>query len=251
MTSYHGGKKRTGKDISATIYEIAKKMKKGVEGYCEPFCGMLGVYQYIPSLLKQINPNMKFFAGDLNKSVILMWKESQKGWIAPVSCTEEHFEELRWQKDLFSAEKGFIGHQYSFGGQYFLGFVGKYGHNTEQPRASRIVKEFAEKVTDVKFKHCDYKQFSNLTNCIIYCDPPYTKSTQKFQNFTQRKGDVFNSDEFWKWCVNMSKNNLVFVSEYSIPDNIEAQVVYEKKVAISGQLGVGKKKVNEKLFLLT
>ncbi len=56
MTYYHGGKKRIGKDIADIIYQITSEVEKQTgqkfQGYCEPFCGMLGVYQHIPSLFQ-------------------------------------------------------------------------------------------------------------------------------------------------------------------------------------------------------
>ena len=52
MTSYHGGKQKIGKKIANIIYEesilIEEETGFKIKGYCEPFCGMLGVYQHIP-----------------------------------------------------------------------------------------------------------------------------------------------------------------------------------------------------------
>ena len=57
MTYYPGGKKRIGDEISKIIYETSvytsSKTNLSIKGYCEPFCGMLGVYQYIPRIFKK------------------------------------------------------------------------------------------------------------------------------------------------------------------------------------------------------
>lgn len=130
MTSYHGGKQFIGKKLAQIIYDVSMDIEDEedfeIKGYCEPFCGMLGVYQHIPDLFKDHKPKLKYKAGDTNKSVILMWKEAQKGWKPPTKCSEEHYNELKYNGED-SAEKGFVGHQCAFGGYYFSGYALKYG----------------------------------------------------------------------------------------------------------------------------
>lgn len=50
-------------------------------GYLEPFCGILGVYQHIPRLF-QDHPSLKYRAGDINESVIKIWKK----WLKTIWC---------------------------------------------------------------------------------------------------------------------------------------------------------------------
>ena len=84
MCSCHGGKKRIGKELASRIVDetmdIVGEDEFEIKGYCEPFCGMLGVYQYIPELFEEEGLKLKYKAGDTNKSVIMMWNEAQKGW---------------------------------------------------------------------------------------------------------------------------------------------------------------------------
>ena len=74
MTCYNGGKQRIGKRLSAIISEesldIEDEYDFAIKGYCEPFCGMLGVYQHIPELFDNHVPKLKYKAGDINKSVL-------------------------------------------------------------------------------------------------------------------------------------------------------------------------------------
>ena len=57
MTTYHGGKQRIGKTLAQIFVEesigIEGEYDFKIKGYCEPFCGMLGVYQYIPKLFEE------------------------------------------------------------------------------------------------------------------------------------------------------------------------------------------------------
>lgn len=231
MTAYHGGKQRIGKEIAQVIYETSLYIEDDedfeIQGYCEPFCGMLGVYQHIPSLFKDHKPKLKYKAGDINKSVILMWKAAQRGWKPPNKCTEERYENLRYDgKD--SAEKGFIGHQCSFGGVYFSSFASNYGKNIDQKNASDKVQRIAKEVKHTKFSYGDYKQFSNLKGYVIYCDPPYSKTVRRYK-------ETFDNNNFWQWCETMAENNIVFVSEYKAPKGVKK--IWSKYIRSGGYKG--------------
>lgn len=228
MTSYNGGKQKVGKRFADVLFTsaiiMAEERNIKIKGYCEPMCGMLGVYQYVHELFSLYDPDMKFKAGDVNESVILMWKALQKGWKPSRSISEKRYEKLKKSKDRSSAEKGYFGHQYSFGGKYFKGFSGKYGKVFNSKNVIDKISNIAKSMKDVEFSSGDYKQFSGLKNYIIYCDPPYynTESHYKEKNF--------NHDEFHRWVKEMSKNNLVFVSEYTAPKD------FTKLISISNKL---------------
>ena len=113
MTSYHGGKQKIGEKIASVINEY---VSEDVRGYCEPFCGMLGVYRHIPYYFGDII----YKAGDYNTSLIMMWKKAQKGWIPPESCTKEEYLELK-NEEKSSPERGFIGTVCSYGSIFFGG----------------------------------------------------------------------------------------------------------------------------------
>ena len=209
MTSYHGGKQKIGKKIAENIQ---KKINTIPKGYCEPFCGMLGVFHHIIDIY---GDSIIYKAGDANKSVIEMWNAVIQGWIPPISTTREEYDRLRYDGKN-TAQKGFIGHQYSFGGQYFHGMAVQ---KTSYPKASQKVVDIGKKIqnVDIDFTYGDYTQFSDLENYIIYCDPPYSKCSEYYDD--NRKRIFFNSTEFWNWCRKMSKKNIVFISEYNAPND--------------------------------
>lgn len=259
MTSYHGGKQKIGKRIADEIFENVVTHPRWdvtqLKGYCEPFCGMLGVYRHIAPLLKQLlNPTRwaPFKAGDYNKSLILMWQKAQKGWNPPTTCTEKKYNDLKEQTRA-SAEKGFIGHQYSFAGQYFKGYRGIYGNKGEYAKASENVSDIASELKDVAFTQGRYTQFSRLKNYIIYCDPPYTDNSKSYYFDEEHTRLTFDHIEFWEWCLKMSKHNIVFVSEYTCPKQFEKdkriKKVYEKNVKLSGASPVQRKR-KEKLYII-
>jgi len=220
MTRYHGGKQRIGKIIAEVIAEKVKETDIEIQGYCEPFCGMLGVYQHIPQYFEE--RQMLYRAGDTNESVIMMWQQAQQGWVPPISCSESTYNRLKNQKGS-SAEKAYIGYQFSFGGQYFIGYNGKYGNATSYRSVPKKVSKIANELKDVDFTTGPYTQFSNLRNHVIYCDPPYANTKCTYPG-------KFDSNSFWNWVREMSKTNVIFVSEYIAPDDFEC--IYENKKKI-------------------
>lgn len=222
MSSYHGGKQRIGLEIAENIHLTSTMIEDHtdftIKGYCEPFCGMLGVYRHIPALFADHKPKLKYKAGDTNKSVIKMWQRAQKGWKPPKSCTEAYYEKLRKQTRS-SAERGFIGHQYSYGGQYFRGFAGKYGKNTSQPDAANRVVKIAANLPMVEFSAGSYTQFLPLVGYVIYCDPPYAKRNEYFEENGDRVH--FDNEVFWLVMQYLSQNNIVFISEYEAPKDFK------------------------------
>lgn len=216
MTAYHGGKKRIGKKIAQVIYEESTDFI--IRGYCEPFCGMLGVYQHIPNLFKDHKPKLKYKAGDINKSVVAMWKASQKGWKPPTTISKKEFERLKYD-GKYSAIKGFVGHVWTYRGIFFDGY---FPHTkTKTKHNSETVRKIARDLKNVTFHSGEYTQYSNLKGYIIYCDPPYSKTNQRYYKGNEYKNRLeFDHEKFWNWCRKMAKNNIVFVSEYKAPKGI-------------------------------
>jgi DNA adenine methylase len=244
MTAYHGGKQRLGKQLAEIIVDtsldIAEEEEFDIVGYCEPFCGMLGVYRHIPELFEEEGyDDLTYLAGDTNGSVIKMWQAAQKGWKPPTTCSEKKYNDLRTAPD--SALKGFIGHQCSFGGQYFNGYSKKYDSSKSPKKASERVIDISSKLIDVKFYNDDYHHFSNLKNFVIYCDPPYDNTISRYDK-------AFESSKFFEWCKKMSKHNIVYISEYKAPMGFKC--IYKSKKVNKSCDGYTKCSNYEKLFLI-
>lgn len=249
MTAYHGGKQRIGKKLASIIVNesisISDDENFEIKGYCEPFCGMLGVYKHIPVLFENENLQLMYKAGDTNTSVIKMWKESQKGWKPPDTTTEEEYNKLK--KANPSALKGYIGHQYSYGGQFFNGYAPKYGKSSISTRASKNVENIALELKDVQFKNVPYTDFSNLKGYVIYCDPPYEGGWSNYNNIKSKT--AFNINEFWKWCDKMAYDNIIFVSSYKAPKGVECIFTSTHKLTGDDRKMKNKQRT-EKLYVL-
>ena len=227
MTSYHGGKQRIGKEIAKQIAAYVEEEDYKTSPYIEPFAGMCGVYRHIPELLGE----RTYMAGDVNESVVAMWEQVQRGWKPPLSCSETNYDRLKRQRQP-SAEKGYCGHQFSFGGQYFKGYRGLYGDPTTCTRARTNVMDIGEVLGEAKVKwYCGtYDLCSDITDAIFYLDPPYEQGSEYFdEEHTKRS---FDTIAFWDWCIAMSSTNLVFVSEYAVPRGYKqhTRLIYESEV---------------------
>ena len=93
------------------------------------------------------------------------------------------------------------------------------------------------------FTTFDYKRFSNVTNAIIYLDPPY-EGTDSFY----RESEIDYKD-FYDWAVEMSHENIVLISSYTVSDKrFEVAYNFEKaKSTFQGGTGKGH---TEKLFMV-
>ena len=251
MTAYHGGKQKSGLEIAEIIVdtsiEISIDEKMKIKGYCEPFCGMLGVYQHIPFLFEEEGiENLQYKAGDINHSVIAMWKSAQNGWTPPTKSNKEEYEKFK-NTTRSSAKKGFIGHACSFGGVYLSSYQSSRCKTLSS--SSQNVINIANDLYDVNFKSGEYTMFSHLKGYRIYCDPPYKNHKNKNNNYYDESKNLirFDHEKFWKWCKMMSMSNIVFVTEFSTPLK-DIQIIKNLNKLLGSKGNKGKQ--TEKLYLL-
>jgi len=239
MTSYHGGKSRIGDQISNILATFFNDYK--LKGYCEPFCGMLGVYRHMPGKVEKItSDNVTFLAGDVNNSLILMWTCLQKGWLPPKKTSKNEFYSLKYD-GTSSAKKGFLGHAASFSGQYFTTYSKKNAKLLLKTRER--MRGLVGKIKKVQFCGGSYTQFNHLKNYLIYCDAPYTRSSWYYDE--KHKLRSFDHGRYLDWCKRMAKDNIVVISEYEqFPGTT---ILWSNKVTTSY---MGKSSTKKELLLL-
>ena len=108
------------------------------------------------------------------------------------------------------------------------GFPRGYAKNTETRNyfleARRNLEAQAKALEGVVFKAQRYQDLEPVSGAVIYLDPPY-QGTKFYGYANQEKMDY---DHFWNWVRELSKDNYVFVSEQSAPDDFE--VIWEQEV---------------------
>lgn len=214
--------------------------ENSVTTYYEPFVGGA-------NMIDKIKCN-KRIGNDIHKELIAMWKQLQKGWAPPNHIDESEYISVRDNKEKYpDYYVGYVGFHSTFGAKYFGGYARGFKADGTTPRdesneAYRNTIKQLPNLLDVDFRCDDYKNI-NISNAVIYCDPPYAGTTK------YSTGN-FDYDEFWEWCRQMSKNNIVFISEYNAPDDFKCVWSKEHLANFDCNRGddISKKVRVEKLF---
>ena len=150
--------------------------------------------------------------------------------------------------EFFDYQIGNIGFLASYNGRWFDGGYAKPGYeNTKNGHRYRDYYEESKQnllkqapmLKGIDFFCKDYKEWSYVKHAVIYCDPPY-QGTKGYTNATD-----FDYDAFWQWCRDMSKDNIVLISEEHAPDDFTC--IWEQEVSRSMKVTEKSKSV-EKLF---
>lgn len=167
--------------------------------------------------------------------------------IAPEECTFEHYSDVRSNKNTGKYPKEYvalIGYCASYGGRYWDGGYGRDSKGGRSIYAERVrnLKEQAPDLEGIEFSCKDYREYLNMDikNALFYLDPPY-KGTKQYSK------QSIDYDEFYDFCRQLSKDNIVVVSEYNMPDDFTCIWEKERKVLQKPDRVKGDKAV-EKLF---
>lgn len=242
---YMGSKARIAKQIVPIIQKEIDD--SGYDLYIEPFSGGMNVMDKVSAKHK--------IASDKDPYLIALWKHLIDGGELLPEVSRELYVSARdsWRNSdnkFPDWTLGNIGFLASFNGKGFVGGYAKSGwektKNGERFRdyyaeSKRNILKQVENLKDVELICGDYKQFIDIKNAVIYCDPPYQHTT----GYNSSKN--FNHDEFWQFIRTISENNIVLVSEETAPEDFE--VIWEKSVSRSLNASSKTKSV-EKLFKL-
>lgn len=108
------------------------------------------------------------------------------------------------------------------------GFPRGYAKNTTTRNyyneAYRNAENQAPKLKGINFNCQNYWELEPVSNAVIYLDPPYA-GTKIYGYANQPK---MNYTHFWNWVRELSKDNYVFISEQSAPEDFE--VIWQQDV---------------------
>ena len=238
---YQGSKNRLAKFIVPILQKYIDD--NNITTFIDCFCGGANIIDKIKCENR--------IASDYNQDLISLLKYVQRDnklTIAPKECSFEHYADVRNNKITGKYQQEYvalIGYCASYGGRYFDGGYGRDAKGGRSIYTERVanLKAQAPYLKDIKFYIKDYKEYLNLKikNTLIYCDPPY-KNTKHYSKQT------IDYEEFYNFCRVMSKDNIVVISEYSMPDDFDCiwqkdRNVLQKSDRIKGD------KVTEKLFV--
>ena len=241
---YQGSKSRLKKYILPIIQSYIDKYN--IKAYIEPFVGGANL---IDDVICE-----RRIGSDVNPYLIALLKHIQRDpelIIAPEECTKEHYSEVRdcynKHSNRFTKEYiALIGYSASYGGRFFDGGYGRDASGGRCIYQKRIknLREQAPKLKDIQLFCRDYKEYDFVyKNCLFLCDPPY-KNTKKYA------GKSFDHDEYYDWCREIAKNNIVIMCEYDMPDDFKCIWQKERKVLQKSNRQTGDI-ATEKLFIMS
>lgn len=85
--------------------------------------------------------------------------------------------------------------------------------------------ESLQSLESLRVTSLSYDEIDIPDDAVVYCDPPYHASDNSLYEGTAKAFDHF---AFYDWCVDVSKTNPIFISEYSIKDD-RFEIVAEKQ----------------------
>jgi len=231
---YMGSKNRVAKHILPIILQGRGKN----EVYVEPFVGGANMIDKVDGVR---------IGADRNEYLCALLDALSKGYHPPKVSKEEYVSVKENPENYEMKYVGWVGIGCSYSGKWFGGYAGetktKGGIRDYQQEAINNVLKQAPNIEDVKFVGCSYDELEIPSNSLIYCDPPYAKTTSYKDNF--------NHDKFWQWVRDKGKEgHRVFVSEYSAPDDFECiwEQEFSSSLSANGKIG-GSKKSIERLFV--
>ena len=215
---YLGSKARLSKELAPIIQSYIDK--NNVKGYFEPFVGGA-------NMIDKIKCSKRIGFDSHPYLIALLKKTQQTTEDFPTIITEEMYNEVKENKnnyeDWFVGLVGFC----SFGSKWFGGFRRSYNKDgTPKEETAGVInnlKKQAPNLKDIVFRCRDFRTIKpeKVKGYVIYCDPPYRGTTKYATN-------TFPYEEFYDWCREMSKNNVVLISEYWMPNDFEC--IWEGKL---------------------
>lgn len=246
---YMGSKSKIAKDIVPIIQSYIDDNNCKI--YIEPFTGGANIIDKIECDTK--------IGSDLNKYLIALLNRVKNNGSLYESVSKELYDKAKFAlrnntNEFEDWQIGNIGFLASYNGRWFDGGYSRTGY-AKTKNGSRLRNYYQEAKNNLLkqavnggfkkciFKCCDYTKYLNLNlkNCVIYCDPPY-QNTKQYSNAIN-----FDYDKFWQWCRNMSKNNIVIVSELKAPEDFVC--IWQKETIRSINANDKNKKIIEKLFI--
>ena len=217
---YFGGKNRSGKLIASKLNNIIKE--KEIENYVELFVGSGGVFKHIKCENKIIN--------DKEPLIIEFHKHISSGGKIELEY-EDYYKDLEPVYNEFKKGNygdtplgvvGYVAYQCSFGGKKFGTFArdklekGRKRDYFKNGLSSLLKKQ---NYKNTKILNLDFRDVQIPPNSLIYCDPPY-KSTS---GYTVEFDNAF----FENYINELSKDNIVIISEYSKLENTDIYYSFE------------------------
>lgn len=206
---YVGSKARLSNQLAPIIQSYIDGMGDRCNGYWEPFVGGANMIDKIKCEYK--------YGTDKNKYLIALLRHIQQTVDdLPNTITEDEYKTVN--NNFNNYPDWYVGLVWfcSVNCKWWGGYPRGFKADGVTPRditneAIRNIKKQAPTLEGISFARLNYANCS-ADGFVIYCDPPY-RDTTKYAT------GGFDYDKFYAWCKEMSKTNIVLVSEYWMPED--------------------------------
>ena len=210
---YQGSKSRLAKYIVPIINSYTKN-KVFIDACCGG-CNIIANPKYKIEAKEKI-------AYDNNRCLIALLNKFKNDKPDFIDVSEQEYNNVKNNKDSYDDwYVGYVGFLSSFGAGFFNGYARDNTRNRTLGAYRGICKQ---DFSNIEIKQQDLFDLS-ATNAVIYIDPPY-KNTKKFKI-------PFDYDKFWDKAKELSRNNIVLVSEQTVPDDVEILMTKEIKMTMN------------------
>lgn len=212
---YQGSKSRLAKYIVPIINSYTKN-KIFIDACCGG-CNIIANPKYKIEAKEKI-------AYDNNKYLIALLNKFKNDKPEFIDISEEEYKRVKENKDSYDDwYVGYVGFLASFGAGFFNGYARDNTRNRTLGAYNGLCKQ---DFTDITIKQQNLFDLS-VKNAVIYIDPPY-RNTKKYKV-------EFDYQRFWNKARELSKNNIVLVSEQIIPDDVEILLKKEIKMTMNAK----------------
>lgn len=210
---YQGSKSRLAKYIVPIINSYTEN-KVFIDACCGG-CNIVANPKYNITAEKKI-------AYDNNKYLIALLNKFKTDKPDFINVSEQEYNNVKNNKDKYDDwYVGYVGFLSSFGAGFFNGYARDNTRNRTLGAYRGICKQ---DFSNIEIKQQDLFDLS-ATNAVIYIDPPY-KNSKKFKI-------PFDYDKFLDKAKELSRNNIVLVSEQTVPDDVEILMTKEIKMTMN------------------
>lgn len=231
---YQGGKSRIAKQIALVITNVCSGEESNLT-FVSLFCGTCSIESKVTGFSRKI-------LNDKHEYLIALLNGVKNGYELPEFVSLEGYQYLRTHQNEDKVLSGFVGFGCSFGAKWFGGYArSKTTNRNYASEAKRSLLKDMATLMDAEFICKDYRDVELPDGCVVYADPPYNGTT----GYGNEK---FDSDVFWDYMREISKNHIVFISEQDAPDDFIP--IWERQ--LTRTLDVNKNnqfKATEKLFV--
>lgn len=221
--TYMGSKNKYAKYIVPILQKTIDD--NNVNTYIESFCGGCNIIDKIKCANR--------YAYDRSDTLIALLDLASKDWDKVLKAGSREL----WDKGKAYVKDGIMPEDMSLadiGAMEFFasfcsgGYPRGYAKNTDKrnyfEESYRNLEKQAPSLIGINFKCQNYWELEPISNAVVYLDPPY-QNTKTYGYANQPNMDYIH---FWNWVRELSKDNWVFVSEQSAPDDFE--IIWEKNI---------------------